>query len=189
MALELEAIDRVFDPALVLPIGGKPYRVEDSSALLGLYCQRVMAAGIQVAQAAMLGDGDDARATAALQGMTALPPPPGVDPDTPLHVAVLGDTHQRMLDDGVSSRWIQHAGMTTIIWLASGDQAAQEYWGSAGRPELLAPNRKDRRAAASSSTAAASGTPGRGSTSGTNSRTGSSRSRRGRGGRSAGTTS
>ena len=116
MALNLDQIDKVFDPALVLPIGGREYRVEDLPALLGLYCQRVWTAGIAVAQAAMVGDGDEKAATAALDGLNALPPPPGVPDGTPLHVAVLGDTYQRMLDDGVSARWIQHAGMTVIAW-------------------------------------------------------------------------
>ncbi|MBM0275321.1 DUF7426 family protein [Micromonospora tarensis] len=188
MALQLGQIDQVFDPALVLPIGGKEYRVEDVPALLGLYCQRVWASGVAVAQAVRVGeDGDTAAAQRAVDGINRIPLPPGVDEGTPLHVAVLGDTYQRMLDDGVSGRWIQHAGMTTIAWLAAGDEVAEMYWASAGRPEAPAPNREQRRrGGASSSTGAANKTRSPASTSGTSSRR---RGNRGRGSRSGGTTS
>ena len=187
MALQLGQIDAVFDPALVLPIGRKEYRVEDVPALLGLYCQRVWASGMAVAMAARVGeDGDTQAANQALDGLNKLPPPPGVDEGTPLHVAVLGGTYQQMLDDGVSGRWIQHAGMTTIAWLAAGDEVAEMYWSSAGRPEGMAPNRAGRRAARSSGTGAAKSTRSRGSTSGTTSRKTASRVK---GSRSAGTTS
>ncbi|MCZ7376550.1 DUF7426 family protein [Micromonospora sp. WMMC250] len=187
MALQLGQIDAVFDPALVLPIGGREYRVEDVPALLGLYCQRVWASGVAVAQATRVGrDGDLAAAQRALDGVNRIPPPPGVTEGTPLHVAVLGDTYQQMLADGVSGRWIQHAGMTVIAWLAAGDEVAEMYWASAGRPEAPAPNRAARRGGASSSTGGANKTPSPGSTSGTNSRR---RGNRGRGSRSGGTTS
>jgi hypothetical protein len=188
MALQLGQIDKVFDPALVLPIQGREYRVEDVPALLGLYCQRVWAAGLEVAHAAKIGnDGDADRATRALEGLGKLPPPPGVDPGTPLHVAVLGDTYQQMLDDGVSGRWIQHAGMTVIAWLAAGDETAEMYWASAGRPEGMAPNRAARRrGGASTSTGGANGTRSRASTSGTTSRRTGSRAQASR---SGGTTS
>lgn len=186
MALNLTQIDKVFDPALVLPINGREYRVEDVPALLGLYCQRIWSAGIAVAQAALAGDGDDEQASEALGDLSRKPLPPGVDPDTPLHIAVLGGTYQQMIDDGLSSRWIQHAGMTAIAWLAAGDDVAAQYWAAAGRPEGMAPNREARRAARSTGTGGANGTPSRGSTSGTTSRR---RGNRGRGSRSGGTTS
>jgi hypothetical protein len=179
MALEFGELDRVFDPALILPIpigeGAnkrvKRYRIEDCPALLGLYCQRVWAVGVEVAAAALSG-GDDQPAQDALDGLSQLPPPPGVDPGVPLHVAVLGAAYQQMLDDGVSSQWIEHAGRTTIAWQAGGDDLARQYWASAGRPELMAPNRQQRRS--------------QGSTSGTTSR---HRPNRRRGGRSGGTNS
>lgn len=188
MALDFKAIDKVFDPALVLPIQGREYRVEDPPALLGLYCQRVWAAGLTVAQAAHVGEhGNEEHARTALGDLAKLPPPPGYDADTPLHVAVLGDTYQRMLDDGVTGRWIQHAGMTVIAWCAAGDDVAATYWASAGRPEGMAPNRQARRRRTpSSSTGAANGTRSRGSSSGTNSRRSGSPAP---GSRSAGTTS
>ena len=189
MALNLKQIDRVFDPALVLPINGREYRVEDVPALLGLYCQRIWSAGVEVAHAALAGDGqgDEERAAETLGELSRRPLPPGVDPETPLHIAVLGDTYQQMIDDGLSSRWIQHAGMTVVAWCAAGDDVAAQYWAAAGRPEGMAPNRQARRrGGASTSTGAANGTPSRASTSGTTSRRSSSR---GRGSRSAGTTS
>ncbi|MEU7590676.1 hypothetical protein AB0A95_30845 [Micromonospora sp. NPDC049230] len=187
MALQLGQIDSVFDPALILPIGGREYRIEDVPALLGLYCQRVWTSGMAVAQAVRVGqEGDTAAAQRALDGINRMPLPPGVTEGTPLHVAVLGDTYQQMLDDEVSGRWIQHAGMTTIAWLAAGDEVAEMYWASAGRPEAPAPNRAQRRGGASSSTGAATATPSQGFSSGTNFRR---RGNRGRGSRSGGTTS
>ncbi|MEK8108655.1 hypothetical protein NKG94_34470 [Micromonospora sp. M12] len=101
-------------------------------------------------------------------------------------MAVLGDTYQQMIADGVSGRWIQHAGMTTITWLAAGDETAEMYWASAGRPEAPAPNRAQRRGGASTSTGAANKTRSPASTSGTSSRR---RGNRGKASRSGGTTS
>ncbi|MEK8108656.1 hypothetical protein NKG94_34475 [Micromonospora sp. M12] len=78
MAFQLGQIDGVFDPALILPIGGREYRVEDVPALLGLYCQRVWASGISIAQAVRVGqDGDTAAAQRAVDGLNRIPLPPG----------------------------------------------------------------------------------------------------------------
>ncbi|MEU4511781.1 hypothetical protein AB0G05_19995 [Nonomuraea wenchangensis] len=130
-------LDEFFDDSLSLPIGGKTYRVPPADAETGLFCQRLMAAGIDAANgkqvdAANLDD----------------------DGETDLYRRVLGGAYDEMIADRVSWPRIKHAGVTAFLWIAGDADTAAKYW-EAG-PEAEAPEAE-----------AASSTPSRGSTSGT----------------------
>jgi hypothetical protein len=100
--------------------------------------------------------------------------------DTPLEQIILGDAYHRMMADHVAWPKIKFAGTTALIWATHGDEAAEHYWASGGRPEASRPdNRAARRASTTTATAGSTTPPN--STSGTNPRpTSSSRRRRGR---------
>ncbi|MER6505900.1 hypothetical protein ABT158_03765 [Nonomuraea sp. NPDC001636] len=130
-------LDEFFDDSLPLPIGGKTYRVPPADAETGLFCQRLMTAGIAAANgtqvdAAQLDD----------QG------------ETDLYRRVLGTAYDEMIADRVSWPRIKHAGITAFLWIAGDTDTAAKYWDAGPEPD--APE-----------TGAATSTPSRGSTSGT----------------------
>lgn len=80
---------------------------------------------------------------------------------------LLGDQYEEMLEDGVKWVWLRHAALTVLMWVNSGLQTAEQYWASAGDPELMARNRAERRSKQRASSAAETSTRGRASMSGT----------------------
>lgn len=93
------------DPTLRLPIGGREYVVE-CSAWDGLYLHRDVFGDPTL----VLGD----------------------DAERELILRMLGDTYQRMVDDGIGWPRIAHAGRTALFWFGIGPEAGQRYWESAG---------------------------------------------------------
>jgi hypothetical protein len=176
-------LDRYFDPGLTLTVRGKEYVLPLPPAELGLWCRRVAEAAGAVNAASTPQELE-----AAVGRVHALPDLPG---DLTLPERTLGDAYRQMVADGVPDPYITFCGNTAYVWIIGGEQAAEAYWTSGGRPEALGPgNRASRRAAertGGTSTAVASGTRPPASTSGTNTR---QRSRsRGRGHRSPGRSS
>ena len=172
-------LDRYFDPGLTLTVRGREYRLPLPSAELGLWCRRMAEAAGAVNEASTPEEME-----AAVARVNALPNLPG---DLTLPERVLGDVYGRMVADGVPDPYLTFCGNTAYVWIIGGEEAAEAYWTSGGRPEVLGPgNRAQRRAARTggTSTAGAAETPSAASTSGTSSR---KRSRsRGRGRRSPG---
>lgn len=158
----LEALDELFDDALELPIKGKVYRVPSPSGEDGLKVQRITSVAVQ-----LLAGGKDIN-TEVLDD----------DEERSLHQMCLGPVYEELLADGVGWAWLRHAGLTAMIWIANGQDAAAKYWAAAGDPSRLAPNREARRAAKKSGSAAAKSTPKRGSTSGTSGRKTTSKGRK-----------
>jgi hypothetical protein len=144
-------LDEFFDDTLALPIGGRTYVVRPADHDLGLYCQRLLAAGFAVAGGKPVGDRD-------------APPVLDDDGEVDLYARCLGTAYDEMRADGVTWPKIRHAGITAFLWTAQGEELAVAYW-SGSPPEALAPT------PASPSTAAATSTRKRGSTNGTRSRT------------------
>jgi hypothetical protein len=142
-------LDELFDDTLALPIGGKTYLVPAPTAALGLYCQRLLAAGF-----------------AAVGGRTPEGAAPVLDDDgeRDLYQRCLATAYDEMLADGISWPKIRRAGVTAFLWTAQGEELAVAYW-SGSPPELPAPT------STSLDTAAVRSTRKRGSTSGTRSRT------------------
>ncbi|MEU5945140.1 hypothetical protein ABZ793_06205 [Micromonospora sp. NPDC047465] len=181
MANKLADLDEYWSPGLTLTIKGKEYVVPLASAELGLWCRRIAQLTGEIHTAST-----EQEMQAAVARIDALPELPGSDLSLPERV--LGDVYQQMMADAVPDPYIQFAGQTAYLWIIGGEEAAERYWTSGGRPEAWGPtNRKERRAAGRTSTDAGNGTRTPASTSGTRSPTksaGSGRARRSRGRRS-----
>lgn len=161
MATKFEALDELFDDALELPVKARDgktrtYKIPSPSAEDGLRIQRLTAMAVR-----LVGGGE-------------APDQDFLDDqdERDLIADALGPAQTEMQDDGVDWAWLRHAGLTAIIWISQGAEAAGTYWKAAGDPtKLPAPNRETRRAAAKSSgSAAASRTRKPSSTSGTSGR-------------------
>ncbi|MEU4777465.1 hypothetical protein [Micromonospora sp. NPDC023633] len=182
MANKLADLDEYWSPGLTLTVKGREYTVPLASAELGLWCRRI---------AQITGDVHAASTEQEMQGVVAridaLPQLPGGD-DVSLPERVLGPVYQQMVADRLPDAYIQFCGQAAYIWIIGGEEAAERYWTSGGRPEAWGPtNRAGRRAAGRTSTDAGNGTRTPASTSGTRSPTtsgGSGRARRSRGRRS-----
>lgn len=158
MATRFEALDELFDDALELPVKGRDgevrtYRVPSPSAEDGLRINRLTAMAVR-----LVGGGQGVE-TEALDD----------EEELALIADALGPAHEEMLADGVDWAWMRHAGLTAVLWITQGPEAAGTYWKAAGDPTRLAPNRAARRAKSSGS-AAASKTRKQASTSGTSGR-------------------
>jgi hypothetical protein len=132
-------LDEFFDDTLPLKIKGKTYVVPAPDAETGLFCQRLMAVGIDAANgrevdAASLDD----------------------DGEQDMYRRVLGSVYDELIADRVSWPRIKHAGITAFLWIAGDTDSAAKYWASGGTGEAEAP-----------AAGAASSTRSRGSGSGT----------------------
>jgi hypothetical protein len=167
-------LDEFFSPGLTLTIKGREYTVPLASGELGLWCRRTAEVAGAITESS--GDAEVASAVAAAQ---ALPDPPGADRLT-LHQRVLGeDLYQQMLNDGLPDAYVVFAGLTAYVWIVGGEEAAQRYWETGGRPEQPSPaNREERRALHKTGGAMANATRTPGSSSGTRSRRRSGRAGR-----------
>ena len=183
-------LDQYLDPGLKLTVKGTVYTVPLPSGELGLWCRRVAQVAGEIS-AASSEEEIQAVAERAAEAAEELPPIPGGD-RRPFEVLMLGDAHAQMLADAVPDPYIQFCARTAYLWIVAGEEAAERFWTSGGRPEAPSPaNRAERRALqrAGSSTTTSTGeartTPSPGSGTGTNSRrSGSSRGRGSRGRRS-----
>lgn len=160
MGGRFEALDELLDEFIELPVPVgdrddkkvKKYRIESPSGRDGLKIEAITQAAVTLVQGGedinteLLDDNEERDAFKLL----------------------LGDTYQRMLDDGVKWVWLRHAALTVLMWVNSGLQTAEQYWASAGDPEQMARNRAERRSKQRASSAAEKSTRGRASTSGTN---------------------
>jgi len=162
-------LDEFFDDTLALPVGNKLYRVPSPPAEIGLWCQRVLGAGIAISG----GHDPDT--------VPAMPQDFNDEEERDLYERLLGPVWQELHDDQVSWEKIKMIGMTAFVWVGGSRDMAEKFWNSGADPKVLAPNRADRRSAASTGTGAAGTTKAAGSTSTTRSRrtgTGPSDSRR-----------
>lgn len=151
-------LDEVFEDTLPLPIGGKVYVVPAPDAELGLWCQRMLSAGLMIQAGQSPPDG--------LPSLTL------DDADeVELYRRMLGGTYDQMIDDGVSWPKIQLVAQTALFWIGSGRPLAEEFWASGGDPEAFPPPRRK----TSTRTGGGNTTKRRASTSGTKSRRASSK--------------
>lgn len=166
MGAKFGDLDDYWSPGLTLTVRGKEYTLPLPSAELGLWCRRVAAVAGEVNAAAGTEE-----IQAAVQAVEALPELPGGRNIT-LQERVLGDVYQQMVGDAVPDPYIQFCGATAYLWIIAGEDAAQRYWTSGGRPEAPGPaNRAERRATGQKTrTAGAAATPSPASTSGTTTR-------------------
>jgi hypothetical protein len=159
-------LDDFFHDSLDLPIGAKIYSVPSPDATLGLWCQRVLGAGISIANG---GDPDT---------IPNLPQELDDQEERDLYVRLLGPVWDQLQADGVSWERIRMVGQTAFIWVGGSRELAEQFWNSGGDPKASAPNRSARRAG-STSTAAGGTTPPLVSGNGTRShKTGTARSGR-----------
>lgn len=155
--MAFDDLDQYFDDTLSLPVGGKTYVIAGPDAETGLFCQRLMTAGVA--------------ASAGLPTPASMPDlKMDDDAETAFYRRILGDVYDQLVADGVSWPKIQIVAQTAFFWIASGKEMAEAFWRSGGDPKAssasAAPNRASRR---STSTAAARTTKPRASTSGTKS--------------------
>lgn len=135
-----KAIDGALDGEyLELPVpseahpDGQVYRIPDPPADLGVKVSRLVTGAIAAYQSG-----------AALDAELV-----GDDDERDMVERLLGDAYEEMRADGVRWSWIRHAGMTAMMWVALGDDAARAYWESGGDPGEVRPaggNRASRRA-------------------------------------------
>ncbi|GAA0934961.1 DUF7426 family protein [Nonomuraea longicatena] len=118
-------LNEFFNDGLPLPVGGKVYHVPPASAEVGLFCQKLMVAGISAANGQEIdaADLDD-------------------DGEKDLYRRVLGDAYDELIADGVSWAKIKHCGVTAFLWIASDEDTAAKHWRA--DPEAAAPKGKAR---------------------------------------------
>lgn len=148
MATRFEALDELFDDSLELPVKGRDgtvrtYRIPSPSGEDGLRITKLA----ELAMRAMGGSTEiDAEALNDAEELDMLS-------------TVLGPAQAEMQADGVDWAWLRHSGLTAVIWITQGPEAAGTYWRAAGDPTRQAPpNREARRAAAKSSGSAPAST-------------------------------
>lgn len=159
MAGRFEALDELLDEFIELPVPVgdgddrklKTYRIESPSAHDGLQLERITNMAVQLAS------GGENINTELLDD----------EEERDLYKMLLGDTFDRMVKDGVKWVWLRHASLTTLMWVSSGLDTAEKFWGAAGDPERMAPNREARRQKQRAGSAAEKSTRGRASTNGT----------------------
>lgn len=139
MGTRLDDLDQYWSPGLTLTVRGRDYTLPLPSAELGLWCRRLAEVTGEVHNAS-----SEQEIQAAVARIEALPQLPG---DLSLPERVLGDVYQQMAADQVPDPHIQFCGQTGYIWIIGGEDAAERYWTTGGRPEAQRPtNRKERRA-------------------------------------------
>lgn len=167
MARKFGDLDEYWSPGLVLTVRGREYTVPLPSAELGLWCQRIASTAGAIHQAST-----EDEIQAAVEKIESLPELDGED--LTLAQRLLGPVYDQMVADKVPFPYIEFCGSTAYVWVVAGEEAAERYWTSGGRPEAVRPvNRAQRRAAARATgrtgTAGASATRSQASTSGTRS--------------------
>lgn len=173
-------LDEFFSPGLTLTVLGKEYTLPLPSAELGLWCRRLAEVSGEI-HAATTDDDMQAAVARANARVESLPRLTG---DMSFEERLLGPAYAEMSSNAVPDPYVQFCAQTAYVWVVAGEDAAERYWTSGGRPEAWRPaNRQERRAQQTgrTSTAEAGATPTPGSTSGTRSRTTSSKRRNGRG--------
>lgn len=151
---DLQELDDFFNPALLLPINGKEYRVKAVDAQTGLRLQNLLSAGLKAASG---------------EEITAKDIELVSDDDEPdFFTTILGDVYPQLVEDGISYKGIQFISSVVFVWTTQSFDIAQQMWRSGGKaPEQ---NREQRRTATRTRSAAASTTPRRASVSSTSTR-------------------
>ncbi len=156
MGLNLGDLDQYLDDTFTLTVRGVEYEVQAASAELGLWCRALAArvGGELVDGAEMVAAGERAAEEAE-----QIPPPPGVDKNTPFEEVILGaETVAQMVDNKVRDTELRICATTAYYRILGGDEAARRYWEAGGDPNRLSPtNRQERRAAAKAKPRKASG--------------------------------
>lgn len=155
-----DALEEFLDDTLTLPVpctDGKTrdFAIPSPSAEDGLRIEAIMSSATRAVAAAENSDGSGP----ADADMTVLDDAAEAD----LYRLALGSVYEELR---AQAKWtmFRHVAMTAVMWHTAGVDTARRYWTTGADPEAVAPNRAQRRAASS---AAASKTRSRGSTSGT----------------------
>lgn len=140
-------LDEFYEDHLTLPIGGVDYVIPSPTAELGLAVERLVMRGGKITDedAVLLND----------------------DQERDLYGRLLGPAWELMHANDVAWSKIQHAGKTTMIWIAMGQEAAERAWLGKALTDPPPENRAERRR--STRTAGATATRAPASTSGTRS--------------------
>lgn len=154
MARAFKVLDEFLDDSLTLPVKFRDGVIHEvtipgPSAEDGLRIQALMEAGLRMAADGTEPDAEVLDDAAELD----------------MYRAALGPRYDELKAELDWPRF-KHVALTSVIWITQDGDTAERYWNSGGDPSLLAPNRETRRA----SSAAASKTRKRGSTSGTSTR-------------------
>lgn len=156
-----DALDEYLDDSLTLPgvkgVDGtvREYTIPAPSAEDGLRIQRIMTSATRAVQAAESNQQPLPADSAVLDD----------EAESDLFTLALGKSLFDDLKAEVSWPTLKHIAMTAVMWITADLDTAERFWTTGGAPSQPAPNRAARRAEGSS--AAASKTRSRGSTSGT----------------------
>lgn len=156
-------LDELLDDRLPLLVKGKTYQIPATDAETGLWCQRLLAIGEQIARGV-----DKVPRLRGLTPALADVVDGVVDDETEVDLErrLLGPALDEMRADGVSWERIKFCSQTAMFWNGLSRAAAEAFWNSGGDPKASAPNRASKR---STATAGAPTTRKRASTSGTRS--------------------
>lgn len=159
------SVEEFYDPTITLTVRGKDYVPPLPSAELGLWCRTL------VHSVAGYGSATKEQRAATFDRISNLPNLPGFEQEWTFQQHLLGAVYDELVADGVEGPFIDYCAWTVLTWIVHGEEAAQAFWESGGRPEARRPsNRAERRAAertAGTSTDEATTTPSADSTSGT----------------------
>ncbi|WP_042170339.1 hypothetical protein [Streptomyces sp. NBRC 110035] len=165
-----EALDQFLDDFLELPVKGKDgelrvYRIEDPSAEDGIRIERI------TTLAARLAAGEKRPTVEVLDD----------EEERDLYRMCLGAAYDEMLADGVGWSRFKHVALTSMFWVISDKETAEEFWKTGQQPGGKAPNREARRAQAKHATSGSAGASTTRSPSSSSGTKAGSRRRRGRG--------
>jgi hypothetical protein len=121
----LQDLDELIDPVLRLPIHGKTYEVRSPSAELGIKLERLFQSAIAQSAGVSASDISDIKLSD--------------DEERNLYKQLLGPVWDEMVVDDLPWVYVKHVGVTALLWVAGGLDAAEAYWstapGEAKRPE------------------------------------------------------
>jgi hypothetical protein len=140
---ELQESTDFFEPALLIPIGAKVYRIKPPSAETVIILQNARAAAKKAHE-----EGTDP-STIKVEGVAE------DETSEQTQRRVFGDTYDELVADGVSAVGMFRMTQVIMIWTFSGVEAAKAYVATGGKA-LTLPNRAERRTATRTRTAAAS---------------------------------
>ena len=136
---DLRELDDFFNPALLLPINGKEYRVTAVDAATGLRLKNLLSVGLKAASIT----------TKDIELVSD-------DEETDFFTTILGPAYQELVTDGISYKGVQFISSVVFVWTTQSFDVAQQMWRTGGK--VPTPNREQRRTATRTSTAAASTT-------------------------------
>jgi hypothetical protein len=157
---ELQESTDFFEPALLIPVGDKVYKIRPLTAETVVILQNARAA---VSAARAEGKGLEDLSDVKVEGLDE------EETQEQAQRRIFGDTYDELVKDGVSAIGMFRMTQVIMTWTFSGIEAAKAYVATGGKA-LTMPNREARRTATRNRTASATTTREPASATGTSTR-------------------